>query len=66
MDYEQARRTLATHRPRPWLWWVPGRFAYCVVCNGGWRCESVRQASAYLDRLDPPQLPGESATGADR
>ena len=61
MDYEEARETLRRHRPRPWFWWAIGRLAYCIACNGHWRCQSSREARAYIDQLDPPQLPDREA-----
>lgn len=56
MDYEQAREVLRSHRPRPWLWPLLGRLAYCAACGQRWRCQSTREARAYLDQIDPPRL----------
>jgi hypothetical protein len=58
VDYAQARETLRLYRPRPWLWPLLGRLAYCVACNGHWRCASAREARACIDRIDPPRLDG--------
>jgi hypothetical protein len=57
VDYEEARETLRTHRPTPWCWWLLGRLAYCLACNGRWRCQDARAAQAYIDGVDPPRLP---------
>ena len=58
MDYDEARDTLRRHRPAPWIWPLLGKLAYCVACNGHWRCKPVREARAYIDGLDPPRLDG--------
>jgi hypothetical protein len=57
VDYAEAREILNRHRPRPWFWWALGKLAYCIACNGRWCCADVREARAYIDRLDPPTLP---------